>query len=176
VNYLISVLRGIDEERIKKNGHQQQSTFGLGKDTTEATWRSVYRQIIAHGYLRADAEHGGLHLTEQARPLLRGEQTLNLRLDAKKPKAENKRKRSSVALEGIDEDMWEELRLLRKELAEEQGVPPFMVFHDATLAEMAREQPKTLDDLSSISGVGASKLERFGEDFVHFFEAYSAPN
>lgn len=176
VNYLISVLRGIDEERIKKNGHQQQSTFGLGKDTTEATWRSVYRQIIAHGYLRADAEHGGLHLTEQARPLLRGEQTLNLRLDAKKPKAENKRKRNSVALEGIDENMWEELRLLRKELAEEQGVPPFMVFHDATLAEMARELPKTLDELSSISGVGASKLERFGEDFVHFFEVYSAPN
>lgn len=176
VNYLISVLRGIDEERIKKNGHQGQSTFGLGKDTTEATWRSVYRQIIAHGYLRADADHGGLHLTEQARPLLRGEQTLNLRLDAKKPKAENKRKRSSVALEGIDENMWEELRLLRKELAEEQGVPPFMVFHDATLAEMAREQPKTLHELSSISGVGASKLERFGEDFVHFFEIYSAPN
>ena len=176
VNYLISVLRGIDDERIKKNGHQGQSTFGLGKDTTEATWRSVYRQIIAHGYLRADADHGGLHLTEQARPLLRGEQTLNLRLDAKKPKAESKRKRSSVALEGIDEDMWEELRLLRKELAEEQGVPPFMVFHDATLAEMAREQPKTLDELSSISGVGASKLERFGEDFVHFFEIYNAPN
>lgn len=176
VNYLISVLRGVDEARIKTNNHQQQSTFGLGKDTTEATWRSVYRQLIAHGYLRADADHGGLHLTEQARPLLRGEQTLNLRLDAKKPKAENKRKRSSVALEGIDEDMWEELRLLRKELAEEQGVPPFMVFHDATLAEMARERPKTLHELSSISGVGASKLERFGEDFVHFFEVYGAPN
>ncbi|MGB0867715.1 MAG: DNA helicase RecQ [Granulosicoccaceae bacterium] len=172
VNYLISVLRGADEARIKHNNHHQQSTFGLGKDTHETTWRSVFRQLIAHGYLRADAAHGGLHLTEQARPLLRGEQSLSLRLDAKKSKAEKKRKRSSVALEGIEEDMWEELRLLRKELAEEQGVPPFMVFHDATLAEMAREQPKSLAEMAEISGVGASKLERFGEDFVHFFTVY----
>lgn len=178
VNYLISVLRGSEEARIKQNNHHQQTTFGLGKDTTETTWRSVFRQLIAHGYLRADVEHGGLHLTEQARPLLRGEQTLHLRLDAKKGKAEraNRKKGNTAVLEGIDENLWEELRLLRKELAEEQGVPPFMVFHDATMAEMAREQPKTLDEMSEISGVGASKLERFGEDFVHFFNAYQAPS
>ncbi len=175
-NYLISVLRGADEARIKQNDHHKQTTYGLGKDTTEATWRSVYRQLIARGYLRADTEHGGLHLTEQARPLLRGDETLHLRLDAKKPGGgSSKRKKNSAALEGIAEDLWEELRLLRKELAEEQGVPPFMVFHDATLADMARELPKTLDELSHISGVGASKLERFGKDIVHFFNAYQAP-
>ncbi len=176
VNYLISVLRGADETRVKQNGHHQQTTYRLGKDTNEATWRSVYRQLIAHGYLRADTEHGGLHLTEQARPLLKGEETLHLRLDGKKAKSEKaKRRKSAVALEGIEEDLWEELRLLRKELAEEQGIPPFMVFHDATLAEMAREQPQTLDEMSAISGVGSSKLERFGEDFVHFFNVYQTP-
>ena len=171
--HVIDVLRGADKERVIRLQHDTLPTFGIGQDLSEQQWRSVVRQLIAQGYLFADAaRHGGLRLTEQARPLLKGERPLNLRVDVVKTKAraKNSGKRRAtepaVALSDIDSLLFEELRALRKHLADEQGVPPYVIFHDATLREMAQLKPATPHELLGLTGVGESKLERYGAAFL----------
>ena len=180
--HVIDVLRGADKERVVRLRHDQLPTFGIGQDLGEQQWRSVVRQLIAQGYLYADAaRHGGLRLTEEARPLLKGERPLNLRLDSArkttrggaKSNSTSSRRRSEPAVELSDLEgaLFEELRALRKRLAEEQGVPPYVIFHDATLREMAQLQPTTANELLGLTGVGASKLERYGHDFLQVLGA-----
>jgi len=166
VNYIIDILHGKSDDRIQRNGHDQISTFGIGSDTPVTQWRGLFRQLIALGYLDVDAErHGALVLTEKCRTLLRGEQTLQLRKQATLEKtAKEKKQKGSVRPQ--DEVLWEALRALRLSLAEEHGVPPYVIFHDATLQEMLKVRPTTLVDLSKISGVGEQKLIRYGQDFI----------
>ncbi len=172
--HVIDVLRGADKERLMRLQHDTLPTFGIGRDLSEQQWRSVVRQLIAQGYLYADAaRHGGLRLTEAARPLLKGEKPLNLRLDTTRPSsrasapASNRRGQEVAAsLSDLERLLFEELRALRKRLASNQGVPPYVIFHDATLREMAQLQPATADELLGLTGVGASKLERYGADFL----------
>lgn len=166
VNYLIDVLLGKTDDRIQANGHDQISTFGLGKAFSAVEWRTIFRQLIALGYLDIDGEgYGALRLTDTCRPLLRGDQTLALRKPAAEPKtAQRKLGKSSVRPQ--DKSLWDALRELRSALAADSGVPPYVVFHDATLLDMIKRRPTDLREMQSISGVGAQKLARYGQQFI----------
>lgn len=171
VTYLIDVLRGSENERILQSGHHQVSTYGIGNELSANEWKSVYRQLVANGYLRADPEgYGALQLTEQCRPLLKGRQTIELRKDPEIKKttgrANGGRSGSPVSEQITDKAGWEALRACRKELADKQGVPPYVIFHDTTLFGMLERKPRTLDELAEVSGVGAAKLEKYGEIFL----------
>lgn len=174
VNYIIDVLTGKDDERIRGNRHDQISTYGIGDEHTGVEWRSIFRQLIAQGYLSVDDEgYGALKLTEKCRPVLRGEQRLELREITKPEKIKKeKRERKQQDLRAIDEPLFEALRALRLRLAEEQGVPPYVIFHDSTLAEMARTRPETRETLRYISGVGEQKLKHYGEQFLQEIAKY----
>ncbi len=166
VNYLIDVLRGSESDRLKQFGHTNVSTYGIGKELTSNEWRAIYRQLISLGLLSVDLEgYGGLHLTEAARPVLRGETELHLRKLVKSSKSERKQSSKQFSKEA-DNKLWNALRECRRQLAEEQGIPAYMIFHDATLMEMMERQPQNLEQFSRISGVGERKLDAYGEAFV----------
>ncbi len=174
VNYLIEVLQGKNNERVTQFGHDRISTFGIGREHTASEWRSLFRQLIAAGYLRVDVEgHGSVMLTETARPLLKGEQRLELRKQAPAAQVRSRGVRGAQLPSGGR--LWTALRALRKTLAEEQGVPAYVIFHDATLADMAERQPLTLDQMRLVSGVGQRKLEAYGERFVEAIRATIEP-
>ncbi|MES9829395.1 MAG: DNA helicase RecQ [Candidatus Thiodiazotropha sp.] len=167
VNHLIDVLLGKESDRISQFGHHRVSTFGIGKDLTATEWRTVYRQLIARGLLAVDLEgYGGLRLTQASRPVLRGETRLMLR-KARKMGAKQQRKQSRIAeIHDGNQAIWQALRNLRLELAKAQGVPAYVIFHDATLIEMAEKRPRDKQQLALISGVGDHKLERYGDAFL----------
>jgi len=178
--HLSDVLTGKLTERVEKFNHQALSTFGIGKELNPAQWSGVYRQLVAGGLLEADVEaYGGLKLSEAARPVLRGEQEVWLRRDAdpeirkagrKTQRAERKAK-SREPLAGASEDpLWLALKAKRTELAREQGVPPYVIFHDSTLLEILNQRPANLAELGRISGVGQSKLARYGDEFLRVIE------
>lgn len=171
VTYLIDVLRGSENARILQSGHQEVSTYGIGTELTASEWKSVYRQLVANGYLRADPDgYGALQLTDECRPLLKGKNKVELRKDPVVKKSASRasggRSGGAVKDQVTDHAGWEALRACRKELAEKQGVPPYVIFHDTTLFDMLERKPKTLDDLAGVSGVGAAKLEKYGETFL----------
>ncbi|QYZ66823.1 MAG: ATP-dependent DNA helicase RecQ [Gammaproteobacteria bacterium (ex Lamellibrachia satsuma)] len=177
VNYVVDVLRGKEDDRIQRFGHDRLSTFGIGADLSISEWRSLFRQLIAQGYLDIDvAGHGSLRLTEKSRPLLRGEQGLMLRRQRKVEKEKSKRERKLSGLRAFDRSLFESLRVLRLELAEAQGVPPYVIFHDATLTELARRRPASLHEMAAISGVGESKLARYGQQFLLHIREYPLPD
>jgi ATP-dependent DNA helicase RecQ len=174
VGYVIDVLRGSESEKITARGHDGLSTYGIGAELSRDHWQSLIRQLIHRGYLTQDIAHySTLRLTDAARPLLRGEQTLVLakprtRLpSAKQRKAADRRSRAAnlAGLE-VDEELYGRLRALRKRLADAQRVPAYVIFSDATLAEMAARRPGTADALLAVTGVGRTKLERYGEEFL----------
>jgi ATP-dependent DNA helicase RecQ len=168
VNYVIDVLMGKDDARIESNGHQRLSTYGIGAARSGVEWRGVFRQLIALGYLAADLEgHGTLQLTEKARPLLRGEQRLQLRKLRKAEKvARESAGRPALTLSAADEELFLALRGRRLSLARERGVPSYVIFHDRTLQEMAERRPATPEALRGITGVGDKKLADFGAAFL----------
>ena len=176
VGYLIDVLLGKATAQVEKFRHQQLSTFGIGQSLAQTQWSSVYRQLVAAGLLNVDMEaYGGLRLTEQARPVLRGESEVWLRRDAEPAKNKiSKIERSArmrEAFAGANEDpLWLALKAKRMELAREQGVPPYVIFHDSTLLEILKHRPDNLTDLGKISGVGLAKLARYGNDFLKVIE------
>ena len=167
--HLIDVLLGKETERVLQWGHRELSTFGIGKELDEKVWRTVFRQLVAQGLLAVDhAGHGSLLLTEASRAVLTGGQAVHLRqAQAGKPKAAAKRPGRfstglAAALDPAAEGLWQRLREWRAGVAKEHGVPTYVVFHDATLAELARSRPQSEAALAQISGVGARKLERYG--------------
>jgi ATP-dependent DNA helicase RecQ len=171
VTYLIDVLRGSENERILQSGHHQVSTYGIGTELSANEWKSVFRQLVANGYLRADPDgYGALQLTEQCRPLLKGARVIELRKDpvVKKTATRSGGSRSGTPVKDqiTDQAGWEALRACRKELADKQGVPPYVIFHDTTLFGMLERKPRTLEELAEVSGVGAAKLEKYGEIFL----------
>ena len=168
VGYLTDVLLGRENDRVRALGHQHLSVFGIGKTLAEHQWRSLFRQLVARNLIDVDVEgFGGLRLSESCRPLLRGETTLSLRRDlTPQTKAPRSASQASQLVRSDEREMWEALRTLRRKLAEEHSVPPYVIFPDSTLLEMLREQPEDLDDMAQISGVGARKLERYGAAFL----------
>jgi len=176
--HLIDVLRGKLTDKVKQRGHQRLTTFGIGAEVSEAQWRGVLRQLIALGHLRAEGEYGTLGMTPSARPVLRGEVELLLRVPAEpaprsKAGARGGRGARSAAdrppplpLDDQGLALFAELKAWRAEVAREHGLPAYVIFHDATLAEMARERPGSLDELAGISGVGAKKLQAYGQEIL----------
>jgi ATP-dependent DNA helicase RecQ len=127
----------------------------------------LYRQLISRQLLAVDLEgHGGLHLAEQCRPILRGEQSLMLRKFNRKKSAEKRQRKTYDFAKYADQELWEALRRCRQQLADEQGVPAYVIFHDATLMEMLENRPETTEQLGRISGIGEKKLEAYAEDFL----------
>ncbi len=165
VNHLIDVLKGKETDKIWQFDHHHLPTFGVGDALDNNQWRSVFRQLVGRGYLSVDLQgYGALKLQEKCRPLLRGECDIALRLDQKQKVA--KRQTKTPLPDDINVALWEALRNCRRELAEEQSVPPYVIFHDSTLVEMCSMAPKTLDAFSKLSGVGERKLMKYGEAFI----------
>ena len=180
--HLSDVLTGKPTERVEKFNHQRLSTFGIGKEFSAAQWSSVYRQLLASGILESDIEaYGGLKLSEAARPILRGEQSVWLRRDAdpaiqkagRKAQRAERTAKSREPFAGANSDpLWLALKAKRTELAREQGVPPYVIFHDSTLMEILNHRPTTLDELAQVSGVGQAKLARYGDEFLSVLKGF----
>lgn len=173
-SHLIEILRGSRNEKVLQRGHENLSTFGIGAALSEPEWRAIFRQLVAFGYLAVD--HGGfgaLVLTEASKPVLKGEQQVTLRRYVKPARTSRgastrsgARADPTAGMRDRERACWERLRTWRSETAREDGVPAYVIFHDATLAEIARNAPATIDELRNIPGLGARKLERFGEDLL----------
>ncbi len=170
--YLINILTGKSDERIRQNGHDRIPTFAVGNDLHKTLWRTIFRQLVALGYLAADSEgYGVLKLTEQAWPLLKRNETpqpVMLRALPKRSKAKSGRKKSGPAnsLPPEGEALFERLRLLRRQIADEQNVPPYVIFPDKTLIEMTIVRPEHAGAMLDISGVGETRLKRYGQRFL----------
>ncbi|MET4734035.1 ATP-dependent DNA helicase RecQ [Thalassospira sp. MBR-102] len=168
--HIIEVLMGRKTEKIRQNSHDDLSVYGIGKDVSQPQWRSVFRQLLAMGYLQVDVEgHGGVYLTEESRPVLRGEKVVEMRKDpgeSKRTMTKRLRDFDTEFENEEDRDLWERLRTLRRELATSQNVPPYVIFSDRTLWEMVRFKPRTLQDMASINGVGVKKLDQYGLVFL----------
>ncbi|MGD8341005.1 MAG: HRDC domain-containing protein, partial [Gammaproteobacteria bacterium] len=156
-------------DKVVNNRHDELSVFDIGSELSVQAWRSVIRQLVVRGYLRVDQErYGALVLTSTSRSLLRGETPIGLREDPK-TLAVAKTPRVSTAVSALSESdraVFEELRELRKRIAAEHGVPPYVIFHDATLIQMAEIRPRSAVELLAVGGVGKTKLEKYGEAFL----------
>ncbi len=180
VKYIVDVLTGDDNERIKRAGHDELSTFGIGAEIPAREWQGIFRQMIARGLVYGNVDnYGVLTLTERARPVLRGEEVVNLRVYEKnaasvrkKPQGAGGKLTADLSLE--DAELFEQLRLCRLEQARQAGIAPFMVFADRALLEMVEQKPRSLESFLLISGVGEKKLESFGDIFVDVIDAFVA--
>ncbi|AWM61441.1 DNA helicase RecQ [Stutzerimonas stutzeri] len=171
VGHLVDVLLGRDNDKVRGLGHQHLSVFGVGKALAESEWRSLFRQLVARGLADVDLDgFGGLRLSDSCRPLLRGEVSLELRRDLSSKAPKPAASAASQLVRSEERETWEALRTLRRKLAEEHSVPPYVIFPDATLLEMLRSQPASLSDMAMISGVGARKLERYGQAFLEVLQ------
>ncbi len=167
--HLIDVLRGRITDRVTQWGHDKLNVFGIGAELDEAAWRNVFRQLVALGYAKPDHDaYGALCLTETSRPVLKGERQVDMRsvLPRKSRAAKSRRGAAGVALPAADAGLLEQLKNWRMEQARVQGVPAFVIFHDRTLAEIVAARPADMAALGGISGIGAKKLERYGESLL----------
>jgi ATP-dependent DNA helicase RecQ len=184
--HLIDVLRGKVTDKVKQYGHEALSTWGIGADVSEAQWRLVLRQMVALGHVQAEGEWGTLSLADSARSVLKGEVPVLLRMPSEaKPRLKAQRGRSTpggtpggaklppLPLDDAATERFLALKAWRAEVARSHNLPAYLVFHDATLAEMARSQPASLEALGGISGVGAKKLEAYGSEILRVLEAAS---
>ena len=186
VVHLTDVLLGKSTERVQQFGHDQLSTFGIGCDLSELAWRGVFRQLAATGLLAVDVEgFGGLKLTAESRDVLKGGRTVTFRVEEVK-KAARKAKAAKGGMRELpsggragkgsvkpqDERLWEALREERLKFSREQNVPPYVIFHDATLLDMLKRRPKDLTEFAAVSGVGANKLERYGKAFLAVLDSH----
>ncbi|MDE2277737.1 MAG: HRDC domain-containing protein, partial [Burkholderiales bacterium] len=178
VVHLIDVLRGKATDKVAQFGHERLSTFGIGADVSEAQWRLVLRQLIALGHVRTEGEFNTLALNESAREVLRGGVPVTLRMPSEaRARAKAARVRGGAGkppplpLDDPGLLCFAELKRWRAEVARAHNLPAYVVFHDATLAEMARERPASLDALAAIGGVGAKKLEAYGSEILRVLAA-----
>ncbi len=176
VEYLVALLLGESDERMRRFGHDRLKTFGVGRELDRRQWRSVFRQLVALGHLDVDIEgHGGLRFGASAPAVLRGELAVTFRGAPKgSVRVPRKRVAGAEALSAAEEALWQALRARRLALAKEQGVPPYVIFHDATLLEMARRRPRDRAALAEIPGVGTSKLARYGDIVLAVIAAAAA--
>ena len=165
VSHLVDVLLGNNSEKIKQAGHDHVSTWGIGKEFTSGQWRSIYRQLVALGLVNVDVDgYGALKLTERCRPYLRGEQAIQLRVETRQQSTRQSASNPQIA--NKDRELWEALRACRRSLAEEESVPPYVIFHDATLMDMLALRPTNRLEMAAVSGVGDRKLERYADAFL----------
>jgi ATP-dependent DNA helicase RecQ len=180
--HLIDVLRGKVTDKTTQHGHGGLSTFGIGAKWSEQQWRGVIRQLLSLGHLQSEGEYNTLVLTDSARAVLKGEVTILLREQREAPKGPGRTRRATgsatgrstaapIKLDAAGDQRFAALRAWRSEVAREHNLPAYIVFNDATLAQMAQQAPSSLDELSGISGVGAKKLEAYGREILRVLEA-----
>jgi ATP-dependent DNA helicase RecQ len=189
---IIDVLRGKATPKVQQFGHERLSTFGIGAELDAAQWRSVLRQLVIQKLVRVDSERfNTLRLTEASREVLRGERRLSLRRQTTAALSRNERRgrgrgsangtaiggQASASARGgdvVDASVFEALREWRRGIAKEHGVPAYTVFHDSTLRELASKLPRSAVDLRAITGIGATKLERYGAALLEILQKASA--
>ncbi|WP_066014569.1 DNA helicase RecQ [Endozoicomonas atrinae] len=178
VAHLVDVLLGKSTDKTRRFGHDRLSTFGIGTELDQSNWRSVYRQLVARGYVSVDHDsHGALKLNECCRPLLKGDEPIQLRRDRYEPSRKYEkeyREVGRVVVEEHDQVLWERLRQLRRNLAEEQNVPAYVIVNDKTLMELVKYRPRTQLELSQISGIGQYKLEKYGDALLKALADYAS--
>ena len=173
MHYIISVLRGLNHQKIRQYGHDQLSVYGIGKDQSQDYWVSVIRQLIHLGLIKQNiVNNSALQLTEEARPVLRSEMKLELARPRLTFSASAYSQKQITAR--YDKDLFARLRFLRKQIADKENIPPYVVFNDATLEEMAQFTPTTKAEMLDINGVGERKLERFGDAFMNLIQSHLA--
>jgi ATP-dependent DNA helicase RecQ len=173
VKHVVDVLLGAETDKISQYSHDQLPTYGIGKTLDNNQWSSVFRQLVARGYLSVDVERfGALRLEEKCRPLLRGDEQIELRKDSKKKEA--RRLTKTFQSEDMDIALWEVLRECRRELAGEQGIPPYIIFHDRTLQEMCVTVPQNMEQFGRLGGVGERKLDKYGPAFLQAISEHLA--
>jgi len=172
MGYVVEVIRGANNQRIREMGHDKLKVYGMGRDKTHEHWVSVIRQLIHLGLVMQNiAMHSALQMTDSARPVLRAEVPLQLavpRVQALKPRVAQKSYGGNY-----DRKLFAKLRKLRKVIADEENIPPYVVFNDATLIEMAEQMPTSPGEMLSVNGVGVRKLERFGQEFLALIRAHA---
>ncbi|WP_425097831.1 DNA helicase RecQ [Tropicibacter sp. S64] len=165
--HLIDILQGKDTDKVRQRGHDSLPTFGVGKDLSKGQWQAVFRQMMGRDLMRPDAErHGALVMTDAARPILRGEESIELRKDAVVRADDERRPAVKALVSDEDAPLFSALKARRTALAREAQVPPYMIFPDRTLIEMAERRPVNMDQMARINGVGAKKLESYGRAFL----------
>ena len=170
VTYVVDVLLGRDNDKIRRNGHAELSTYGIGGELKAAQWRALIRQLVVRGFLRVDMEaFNALRLTESSRSLLRAELSLHVRKE-ESVRSERGRSAAKSRIDPDDLPLWQVLRACRKRLADEEGVPPYVIFHDATLQDMIRLRPRNASEMRLVSGVGDNKLRKYGAEFIAALE------
>jgi ATP-dependent DNA helicase RecQ len=169
--HVIDVLRGTDSDKVKQWRHDEISTYGIGSALSEAEWRAIVRQTIALGLVSVDHEaYSALKLTDAARPVLKGQQKIQLRQYQKPIKQKQKSAKPKGYVEAdlstVEQAIFDKLRWWRVETARKHNVPAYVIFHDATMREIAKAQPGSLSDLRGVSGVGEKKLESYGDEII----------
>ena len=174
--HLIDVLRGNNTDKVRQRAHNELPTFGVGKGISKAQWQAIFRQMMGYDLIRPDPErHGGLRFTENARPLLKGEAEIQLRKDSINAAANDRRPVVKLLVSEEDAPLLSALKAKRRALAEQQKVPAYIVFNDKTLIEMAERRPETLDEMALVGGVGAKKLESYGQAFLSIITGAETP-
>lgn len=172
MNYLIDVLLGAENDRMRQFGHDAISTFGIGQEYSRAEWQNIFRQLVAFNLLSPNADgHGGLHISVHGRAFLKEKTPITMRKTTVKDTGRKAARRSKAsALPAIEDEhtqlLYDALKAARTALAKEQNVPAYVIFHDRTLRELAAQKPHNLDEMSQISGIGASKLQRYGQTML----------
>jgi ATP-dependent DNA helicase RecQ len=174
MSYVVDILRGSESQRLIDNGHASLSVYGIGKGHSAEAWRAIGRALVHQGIV--DETQDGypvLLLNQLSREVLRGQRTVQIA--ATKPRKQRAAKvPASAATDGADTGVFASLRALRRQLADQAGVPPYVVFHDATLREMAQRLPTTLEQFATIPGVGQAKLARYAEPFLEALRRHAA--
>lgn len=175
VKHVVDVLLGKITPQVERFQHDKVSTFGIGQAHNKFQWHSIFRQLVALDFLAVDVSgYGSLRLTKKSQSLLRGEQTIAFRQEIESPKKlKQSIKRQSKVVPPVSDTLWHALKVKRLELAQEQGVPPYIIFHDSTLIEMHQQKPLNLTTFATLSGVGQSKLQRYGEAFLEVIGLYA---
>lgn len=171
MHHVIAVLRGLNNQKIRQYGHDQLSVYGIGKEQSQDYWVSVIRQLIHLGLIKQNiVNNSALQLTEEARPVLRSE--VKLELATPRLTFSTSAYSQKQASTRYDKDLFARLRFLRKQIADKENIPPYVVFNDATLEEMAQFTPTTKAEMLDINGVGERKLERFGDAFMNLIQSH----
>lgn len=170
--HLIDILRGADTARIRQLGHDRLTTYGIGTELDPAGWRSAVRQLVATGIIAPQGDYGVLTLTAKSDPVLRNETSVMLRTDPVRGGIRIRKSKPADQLPESDRGLFEHLRAWRKKEASARGVPPYVVFNDATLRELAARRPATAAELRSVSGIGDAKLEQYGDDVLAVLAGY----
>lgn len=174
VGHLIDLLRGKTSDKVKQWNHDTLPTFGVGADLDDHAWKSVFRQLAAAGLVHVDlAEHGALHLTSEARAVLKGERTVELRRPVRRKSTASKTASVGSDLAPAEAGLFAELRRWRSDTAREQGVPAYVILHDRTLRELAEVCPASRGMLSGVTGMGTTKIDRYGDELLALIRGYS---